>query len=45
VGRSAAAIARAQLRRLLKDPIPFNPNPAWCQRAETWMAELNAPIL
>jgi glycosyltransferase involved in cell wall biosynthesis len=45
VGRSAAAIARAQLSGLLKDPIPFNPNPAWCQRAETWMAELNAPIL
>jgi len=37
--RSASAIARAQLKLMLRDPIAFNPNPAWCQRAEVWLAE------
>jgi glycosyltransferase involved in cell wall biosynthesis len=44
VGRSAVAITRTQLKFLLRDPIPFNPNPAWCQGAEAWLAELNAQI-
>ena len=44
VGRSAVAIGRTQLKLLLGDPIPFNPNPAWCRGAEAWLAELNAPI-
>ena len=44
VFRSADAIVRAQLKLLVGNPIPFKPNPAWCQRAETWVAELNAPI-
>jgi glycosyltransferase involved in cell wall biosynthesis len=43
VGRSATDIARAQLRQLLRDPTPFNPDPAWCQQAEAWVAELRAP--
>ncbi len=40
VFRSASAIVRAQLKTMLRDPTPFNPNPAWCQRAEAWVAEL-----
>jgi len=44
VFRSADAIVRAQLKLLVRNPIPFKPNPAWCQRAETWVAELNASL-
>jgi glycosyltransferase involved in cell wall biosynthesis len=40
VARSATAIARAQLRLLLGNPVPFNPDPAWCQRAEAWLSDL-----
>jgi glycosyltransferase involved in cell wall biosynthesis len=43
VGSSAVAISRAQVKRLLMDTTPFNPDPVWCQRAEGWLAELQGP--
>jgi hypothetical protein len=44
VGRSAANIGRAHLRWLLMGTTPLHADPAWCQQAEAWLAELRAPF-